>query len=84
MNGEIASAVAWTPEDRRFMVENQTLNWLDAELASLRRQHMVIGVRPDGGLVPMAVVEAKSRIRLREMHKRLIRATVQLHAAGVR
>lgn len=84
MNSEIASACAWTPEDRRFMVENETLNRLDAELADIRARHMVIGVRPDGGLVPMAVVQAKSRVRLREMHKRLIRATVQLHAAGVR
>jgi hypothetical protein len=50
----------------------------------LRRRLPVTGVLPDGELVSLAVMQARSRVRLREMHKRIVRVTVQLHGAGVR
>lgn len=84
MNGDIAAAAAWTPADRQYMAENQALNTFAGELAALRRRLPVTVVLPDGELLSRAMIHARSRVRLREMHKRIARVTVQLHSAGVR
>lgn len=84
MNTDVASLAAYTQEDGRRMAENQALNTFAAELAGLRRRLPVAGVLPDGELLSVAMMRARSRVRLREMHKRIARVTVQLHAAGVR
>jgi hypothetical protein len=83
MNSEIASAAAWTPEDRRFMVTNAALNKLAAELAAARRAHPVLAVLVDGEISSVAAVQARSRIRLREMDKAILRAVTALHAGQV-
>lgn len=82
MNGDIASAAAWTPEDRRFMAENAALNQFADELAAVRRAHPVLAVLVDGEITSVAAVLARSRIRWREMDKAIARVVTRLHRAG--
>lgn len=83
MNSDIASAVAWTPEDRRFMVTNAALNKFAEDLATARAQNPVLAVLVDGEISSVASVQARSRVRLREMNKAVIRVVTALHAGGV-
>ena len=83
MNTEIATMCATRPEDARRARTNEALNRFEAELARVRACYPVDGPRVDSEQLPPAVIEARSRVRLREMHKRLLRVTVQLHGAGV-
>jgi hypothetical protein len=82
VNSELATAVAYRPEDGRRMAENHALNDF---AAALRHARWAYPVEPLALEPPvLEVYRARSRVRLRLMNIAITRVTVRLHGAGVR
>lgn len=74
MNSDIATAAAWKPADRVTQQTNIALNEFEAALrrAQLENRHL------PAGPITTALIKARGRRRLREMHIAIARVGAQL------